>query len=86
MADSIDERLDYIEDRLKDMFISGAEAQKLIEEKKRLENIDERYIEAFLAIYKCLERNLNMTRELRYKILSDHRTLDDIKLNKEIEK
>ena len=37
MADSIDERLNYIEDRLKDMFISGAEAQKLIEEKKRLE-------------------------------------------------
>ena len=37
MADSIDERLNYIEDRLKDMFISGSEAQKLIEEKKRLE-------------------------------------------------
>lgn len=50
------------------------------------DSIDERYIEAFLAIYKCLERNLNMTRELRYKILSDHRILDDIKLNKEIEK
>ena len=48
------------------------------------DSIDERYIEAFLAIYKCLERNLNMTRELRYKILSDHRTLDDIKLNKEM--
>ena len=45
------------------------------------DSIDERYIEAFLAIYKCLEQNLNMTRELRYKILSDN-----IKLNKEIEK
>lgn len=45
------------------------------------DSIDERYIEAFLAIYECLERNLNMTKELRYKILSDN-----IKLNKEIEK
>ena len=47
------------------------------------DSIDERYLEAFLAIYECLERNLDMTRELRYKILSDNRTLDDIKLNKE---
>ena len=45
------------------------------------DSIDERYIEAFLAIYECLNRNLDMVRELKYKILSDN-----IKLNKEIEK
>lgn len=45
------------------------------------DSIDERYIEAFLAIYEYLERNLDMVRELRYKILSDN-----IKFNKEIEK
>lgn len=47
------------------------------------DSIDERYIEAFLAIYECLNRNIDKVRELRYQILRDNKILDDNLINKE---